>query len=239
MAYNKKYNKTIQKDAKTPDHAIIRILSGGTIAQPEIQKMIKKKPYSIELTRMGLWKILDRLEKKGEIEKKFLDGVYVYNVSPKSKILAEVLGVTFQVLFKSKMKIADSQENIFEEFGSKDNPVDALLKYFGFYVLGSMLASRMIKDKKQRTYWLKVVLDLEKRQPISEIFEDWIGHNEETTKNLILALRQKYKKNMAVLGHSCIETLKVREFKHSNEFKMFIDNWNEDKPLHQGLKIND
>lgn len=202
MAYK---NLSNMEKEKTNDMAVIRILDkNGSQPQPEIQKHSK-------LSQKGLWKVLNRLERLGEIERIVLNGVYpVYQISHKSKILAEFNGKSFRAIFEKRM---------FENFGKlvyefelskhKKNKADALLQYLGFFVLGSLLASRQYTDKELRSNWLKPVLDLEKNHSMSYFLDQIIS--ERTLVKITKSLLENYKMNMKVLGDTVKTTKQIKE----------------------------
>ena len=96
----------------------------------------------------------------------------------------------------------------FEKSEHKKNKADALLQFFGFIVLGSLIASRMY-DKKQRPVWLKPVLDLERNNSISYFLDKIV--NEKTIEIITQVLIQNYKKNTKILGRAIIESKKIKE----------------------------
>lgn len=200
----------------TLEKAIIEIIKkNGGSSQPKIQKILEKPPYKnrirntkgdkvTTLSRMGLWKILNKLEKQGEIEKIFLDGNLGYQILHTSKINAEFCGLYFQA--KAKRNFLDNIE-IMNEFGSgnfKDVDVNTLMKFFGFYVLYSLITSRIV-NKKQRKAWLSSALNLEKTLPISDFFEV-IGRDEKKVMELTHQLRKKFSKNFAYMSKAFIDT---------------------------------
>ena len=206
MAY-KKYNKTILKDAKAPEKVIMDILKEGSKIQPEIQEIIKEKFNESKLSRMGLWKILDRLEKQGEIKSKFIGGIKLYEiVYNKSKLLAEITGIDFALHFKQMF--IDKPE-LMKEFGlarkTKNNP-EALMRFFGFYVLSTLVISHVINNK-QRSSWLAAALDLEKSLSLSTFFEEFTENNDKTIKEIAITLKENYKKNFAYMTETALEAL--------------------------------
>ena len=124
----------------------------------------------------------------------------VYSVLEKSKTLAEFNGNAFRALFEEGMfKNSGTLLTEFEKSKHKKNKVDALLQFFGFFVLGSLLASRMY-DKKQRTAWLRPVLDLENNNTMSYFLDELV--TEKTLENITKVLTQNYKKNTKILGQT-------------------------------------
>jgi len=208
----------------TPDHVIIQILSNGLKTQPEIQKALEKieakKPKGKRdtLSRMGIWKILNRLEKHGEIEKILTTKGITYKVLSKSKILAEIQGDYFQASFKNNMIL--NEERLLKEFQSakhKRNTIDSLMQFFGFYVLGSLLMSHTIKKEKNMTNkefedfrqeWLRPVLDLQRGNSMSDYFDELLDNNEKVLKEMVFILSKEYKLNMSVLGNCTKEMIK-------------------------------
>jgi len=240
MAYKTYVKKTGEGNISyIMNKAIIEILKEkGELSQPKIQSILRKPPYKnrvkntkgdkvTTISRMGLWKILDKLEKQGEIEKIVLDGSLGYQISPKSKIIAEIQGDHFQANFKNNM--FRNEEKLMKEFQStkhEKNIIDSLIQFFGFYVLGSLLASRMI-NKKQRSQWLRPVLDLERGNSTSVFFDNLLGNNEKALKEMVFVLKQNYKLNMAILG-KCIENgidsnQKIKDLPFSKEAIDFVN----------------
>jgi len=146
MAYKTYVKKTTEGNISyTMNKAIIEILKEkGGLSQPKIQSILEKSPYKnrikntkgdkvTTISRMGLWKILDKLEKQGEIEKIVLDGSLGYKISPKSKIITEIQGDYFQTNFKNHMFL--NEEKLMKEFQStkhEKNIIDSLIQFFGF-----------------------------------------------------------------------------------------------------------
>lgn len=231
MAYKTYFKKTTEGNISyTMNKVIIEILKEkGGLSQPKIQSILEKPPYKnrikntkgdkvTTISRMGLWKILDKLEKQGEIEKIVLDGSLGYKISPKSKILAGIQGDYFQASFKNNMIL--NEERLLNEFQSakhKRNSIDSLMQFFGFYVLGSLLMSYTIKKEKDMTNeefedfrheWLSPILDLQRGNPISDYFDKLFGNNEEVLKEMVFILSKEYKLNMSVLGNCAKEMIK-------------------------------
>ena len=256
MAYKSYIKKSSQSEHEyTVDKAIIEILNKGGLSQPKIQSILEKAPYknrikkrkkdgeyeNSPLSRMGLWKILNKLEKKGEIEKIVLDGNLGYQVSPKSKILAQIQGDFFQSRFKNRMMV--NEKKLLREFQSakhKRNLIDSLMQFFGFYVLGSLLISHAIQKEKNMTNkqfedfrqeWLKPVLDLQRGNPISNYFDKLIGTNPKICDEIVFLLSKEYKLNMYVLGNCAKEMvqndLKLKDMFEGSFSKEMIDFVNE------------
>jgi len=206
MAY-KKYNKSkYNGNKKTTNEAIIEILRKNKepMTQTEIHEKIKEKPYELKLSRMGLWKVLGKLEKQKDIKKTVFDGVFVYKDSSKSKIVAEMSGIDFALHFK---KMFIDKPELVKEFGltkkTKNNP-EALMRFFGFYVLSTLVISRII-SKEQRSNWLAVALDLEKSVPMSTFFERFTENNDKTIKEIAITLKENYKKNFAYMSKTSLD----------------------------------
>lgn len=224
----KKYAKKQDEGDKVPESTVIEILDkNGEKPFSEIYELFmiefykNKKNKDETFTEMGLRKVMSRLEKKGDVEKIVSERGMVYRVLQKSKILAEIKGITFMGIFKSGMLIHD--EKLLAEFDIK-NPIDALMKYFGFYVLGSLLASRMVAEE-QRPDWLKHVLNLEEGNKISEYFENIYGVNPEVVTKITEVLQHQYKENYAILDESVKKSLdgyqELDKFNHSKEMVDF------------------
>ncbi len=228
MAYKKHMKRGI-KEAKTPDKAVIEILSEGQKTQSEIHDIIKEKPHDLPLSRMGLWKILDKLEKKDEIEKKDIGGVFVFQNSHKSKILAEFCGIGFRSSIRGNFFVKDGLDIELGITKKEKINSDVLMRFFGFYVLYSIIASRTL-PKERRSDWLGSVLDLEKSIPMSEFFEAFVDKNEETVKKITTELKKKYKKNFGYMSQAFLDTtyhnLKNKNPKFSKENKDFVEKLN-------------
>lgn len=245
MAYKSYVKETFDgvKNIFTLNIAVIEILNKKkSLTQPEIQKIISKKPYKDKirttkgdkaepLSRMGLWKILDRLEKKGEIESKFIAGIKFYNVLKKSKLLAQFNGIQFGNMFQYGL-FKRHQELVkeFESSKNKKTKLDALLQFFGFFIIGSLLVSR-IYSKDLRTDWLRPVLDLEKNGSMSKFFEG-ITY-EDKLVYMIRELSKKYPENIWTLGEALKGSVKMKELTElkgkglEKMFKVFVDHYNE------------
>jgi hypothetical protein len=202
-------------------YAVIDILQkNGGLSQAKIQKILKSDEYKIienktnkdsTISRMGLWEILEKLEKEGEIEKVVFDGVFGFAVTNKSKILAEVQGNFFRAHFKNNM--IQNNVDLLQEFKKETSTVDPLLKFLGFYVLGSLITSDLLETKhitnkkltkKQqeelRQIWLNSVLNLQKGLPISDFYDNFFNHSEKNKLTIVKQLAKSYKENMNLFG---------------------------------------
>lgn len=235
------------------DKAITEILnSNGALSQPKIQKILSLPPYKNKirtkkegkisaLSKMGLWKILDKMEQKGEIEKIVLDGKIGFQITPKSKILAELQGHYFQAHLKQNM--LDNNVKLLEEFQEQKNNLDPFLKFFGFYVVGSLLVSHGLNEKHMTTHdkklsvkeleelrqeWLKPVLNLQNGNPISEFFDEIFDSKRGDLEKTITELKKSYKKNMALLElcyqHSNLNNPKMKKLSEDSFDKSAIEN---------------
>lgn len=254
----KKYLKT--DDLPNYDKAILDILEQNPqITQTQIQELISKKPYKLDLTRMGLWKILNKLEKKGEIEKSLSDNGFVFQISPKSKIFAEFCGKLFQSFTQGNFIVKDGLGKEFGIVNPKTINADSLIQFFGFYVLYSIIASDTTLPKKQGSYWLNSALNLQQGFPMSEFFKAFVSDNEKIIKKIKFELKEKYKKNFGHMSSIFIETtynkLKIKnpevtkkmidiirkeKLEPTEEEKKFLENWNKmshKKKLRQLIKF--
>lgn len=205
------------KKLKPLKYAVIDILQKyGNSSQAKIQKFFESSEYKIveektnketTISRMGLWEVLDKLEKQGEIEKIVLDGKIGFAVTNKSKILAEVQGKFFRAHFKKNMMI--NEINSLKEFKKNDSTLDPMLKFLGFYVLGSLFTSDHLdpkhstnknlnkKEKEElRNIWLSAVLNLQKGEPISNFYDEYFKHNKKDVTTAIKQMSKAYPLNM-------------------------------------------
>jgi hypothetical protein len=160
---------------------------------------------------MGVGDILRSLEEKGEIEKVVFNDKFCFSITNKSKILAEVQGNFFRANFRNIM--FENKIQLLEEFKTEKSTVDPILKFIGFYVVGSLIESdfsedeylsdkKLNKEKKEelRQIWLSSVLDLQKGLSFSDFFDDYFNHNKKDILILVKQLGKTYKTNMFVFG---------------------------------------
>jgi len=238
----KKYLKT--NELPSYDNAIIDILEQGSKTQPQIQELIEEKPYKLKLSRMGLWKIFNRLEEKGEIEKSLSDNVFIYQLSPKSKIFAEFCGKWFQSFTQGNFIV---KNGLVKEFGIVDPKTinaDSLIRFFGFYVLYSIIASCTL-PKEQGPHWLNSALNLQQSLPMSEFFKAFVSNDEKIINKIMFELKERYKKNFGHMSKIFMDTtynnlkiknpnvtkemkdiLKKDNLEPTKEEKEFLENWN-------------
>ena len=235
-----------RKDHAEPDKVkktIVEILKKKPLQAKQLREALKKKGKYYEFSRDRLNDILNSMMDKGDITRIVLDKkpYPVYAVTNKSKILAEIQGDFFQANFKNNMFL--NKKNLLKEF-QETNPIDPLMKFFGFYVLGSLLASHTLDrkdmtDKKLknneleelRQTWLKPVLDLQRGNSMSNFFDEYFDTNKKDVEKIITHLSETYKKNMTILEKS-VETSvennsKIKELSDSSFSKDAIDFINE------------
>lgn len=207
--------------AKPIKYAVIDVLQRyGNLSQPKIQELIESDEYKIvgektnketKISRMGMWEILDKLEKAGEIGKIVLDGRIGFTLTNKSKILAEVQGDFFRAHFKKNL-IGNEIPSL-KEFRKYDSTLDPMLKFLGFYVLGSLITSDLLEEKHMtdktlkkkekdelRKIWLSAVLDLEKGKPISDFYDGFFKQNKKDVTTVVKQLSKAYPLNMNLFG---------------------------------------
>ena len=218
---------------------IIKILSINPKQAKDLRVELGKK--GISYSRVGLNDLLNLMIDSGDIQRKIIeDKSYpVYAVTSKSKILAEIQGYYFQIHLKRNM--FDNHVQLIEEFQEKKNIADPILKFFGFYVVGSLLSSHGL-DKKHitdkdltqsefdelRQEWLKPVLDLQRGFPMSEFFDKVFDTRKGELVEIITALTKSYKKNMTLLNlcfdNSVENNPKIKKLSDDTFDKSVIDN---------------
>jgi len=196
-------DKRRHADPKEVRKAIINSLMVKSLQAKDLQKSLKK--HGLSYSRDRLNDLLNMMMDSGDIERVIEKDIPypVYSVLlENSKILAEINGITFQSFFKNKMFV--EHEAILKEFklaNNENKSIKALLEFFGFYVLGSLIASRMIK-KDQRAEWLKQVLDLEEGNSMSLFLEQLVNNDEEKIKTIAKVMDATYQNNMKFLKQS-------------------------------------
>ncbi len=220
--------------------AIIKTLKQKPLQAKDIRTALSKKGKSYDFSRDRLNDILLGLIEQGEITRIVLDEkpYPLYAVTEKSKILAEIQGQYFQAHLKRNM--FDNDATLLEEFKKKENRVDPFLKFFGFYVVGSLLVSYGL-DKKHMTdktleqkdfeelrqEWLKPVLNLQNGSQISEYFDSVFDTKKGDLVKIITELNKSYKKNMAILNlcydNSNLNNPKLKKLSDETFDKTVID----------------
>ncbi len=199
---------------------IIKILSKNPKQAKDLREELKKINPDYGYSRVGLNDILNLLIDSGDIERTILpDSQYpVYSVIKKSKILAEFNGHVFSDLFSYAMFHKKHMLNLLREFensSGEKNQVDALLEFFGFLVIGPILASRLYDDdKKTREAWLSPVLDLERNLHISHFFE---AQPEKRIKQTADELWRKFPVNMDMLKDAIEGSMKIKDLNDKNK----------------------
>ena len=169
-----------------------------------------------------------------------VDSLLIYGKPPKEPVaLVEVQGYYFKANLKRNM--IDNHVQLIEEFQEKKNIADPILKFFGFYVVGSLLSSHGL-DKKHitdkdltqsefnelRQEWLKPVLDLQRGNPMSEFFDKVFDTRKGELVEIITALTKSYKKNMTLLNlcfdNSVVNNPKIKKLSDETFDKSVIDN---------------
>ena len=212
-------------ELKEVKNAIVKILVSKPLQAKDLRKALKKMNKNFGYSRDRLNDLLNQMRNGGNIERIMLkDNPYpVYSVLTNSKILAEFNGNAFRVLFEDGMfKNCGILLNEFEASTLKNNKADALLKFFGFYVLGSLMASRLY-DKKLRSDWLKPVLDLEKDKSMSYFLDELV--TEKRLLDIARLLSQNYKDNMRTLSESVKASKNVKKITNNSKglMKLFND----------------
>ena len=217
---------------------IIKILSVNPKQAKDLRAELVKK--GISYSRVGLNDLLNLLIDSGDIQRKMIeDKSYpVYTVTNKSKILAEVQGYYFQAHFK--INYFGNHVALLKEFQKENHHIDPILKFFGFYVLGSLITSHALEKKdlsdktlKQKDFealrqeWLKPVLDLQRGPAMSDFFDEYFDTKKSDLPRIIKEL-QKYKKNMWIL-ESCFDNSmennpKMKKLSDETFDKSVIDN---------------
>ncbi len=221
-----------RKKVDKPKKEIMKILIKKTLQAKDLRMSLKKR--GIKYSRDRLNDLLNQMMDSGDIERKIQDNnpYPVYAVRGTSKLLAEFNGIQFGGMFEYGMfKRYQELLNEFESSKHKKTKLDALLQFFGFFVLGSLLASRLY-DKKLRSDWLRPVLDLEKNKSISTFFEGLV--HEDKLVYMVKELSKKYPDNTWTLGNAVKATKSMKELVGSKDdvkglekmFKVFVDEYN-------------
>ena len=220
---------------------IIKILRNKPLQAKALREALAKKGKQFDFHKDSLNEILKKLRVDGEITRIILDDnpYPAYAVTEKSKILAEFQGYYFQAHLKRNM--FDNHETLFKEFKEQKNRADPILKFFGFYVVGSLLMSHGLDKthmtnknisqeefEELRQVWLKPVMDLQKGNSMSEFFDDNFDINKKSLVDIITELDKSYKKNMALLNlcadHSNLNNPKMKKLSDETFDKSVIDN---------------
>jgi len=182
----------------------------------ELRLALEKENISYSRDRLN--DLLNLMMDSADIERIVLDNqpYPVYSILKKSKISAEYNGTQFGLGFRYSMFHKKHLNNLIDEFQTnhKKTKLDAILEYFGFIVLGSLLSSRIYDNKEQRTEWLKPVLDLERNCGMSDVIEGIANENE-----LVLMAKElikKYPKNMSMLGDTTKFALDLKKLVDDN-----------------------
>jgi len=234
-----------RKDHADPNKvriAIIKILKQKPLQAKPLREALKKKGKQYEFSRDRLNDLLNQLMNKGEITKIILDNkpYPVYAVTEKSKILANIQGDFFQTVFETHM--IKNKEILLKEFQTakhKRNSIDSLMQFFGFYVLGTLLASYGL-DKKDMTdkelsaeqfeelrqEWLKPALNLQRGSFIPDYFDKLTGNNTDVIANIAFVLSKTYKQNYTVLDrcvkNSEVNNPKIKAFEFDKDAVNFV-----------------
>ena len=239
-------------DKRRKDHAdldivqkmIIKILEKKPLQAKLLRKALKNKGREFDFSRDRLNDLLNQLREKGEITRIVIDNNPYpgYAVTNKSKILAEMQGDFFQANFKNNMFL--NTKNLLKEFQKETSSIDPLMKFFGFYVLGSLLASHTLDRKDMsdkelkndkleelRQTWLKPVLDLQRGNSISDFFDKFFDTHKKDIEKIVIHLSETYKNNMAILEKSVDTSVennrKIKKIADNNFSKDAIDFINE------------
>ena len=216
--------------------AIIKILRNKPLQKKYLEIALKKKGKKFDFSTDRLHDFLNEMIESVDIERKLMkENLYpVYTVTEKSKLLAEFNGIQFGTMFSYGMLKPELNDMLMKEFElpkHKRTQLNALLEFFGFIVLGSLLASRLY-DKKIRSDWLSPVLDLEKRWMISEHFDSHIY--DERLEDMVKELLKKYPENMDILDRALKTSIDIKEFTEKKGkgiekwYKDFVDQNKED-----------
>ncbi len=215
-----------------PKKEIMKILIKKTLQAKDLRMSLKKR--GIKYSRDRLNDLLNQMMDSGEIERKIQDNnpYPVYAVRGTSKLLAEFNGIKFGEMFQYGM--SKNNQDLLDEFQSsrhKKTQFDALMQVFGFFVIGSLFASRLY-DKKIRSDWLRPVLDLEKGRSISNYFDDLVPENK--LIQVAKEFTKHYPKNMGILKGALRSAKGMKELVGSKDdvkgiekmFKVFVDEYN-------------
>jgi len=222
-----------RRKADKPKNEIMKILIKKTLQAKDLRMSLKKR--GIKYSRDRLNDLLNQMMDSGEIERKIQDNnpYPVYVVRGTSKLLAEFNGIHFGGMFEGGMfKKYQELLNEFESSKHKKTKLDALLQFFGFFVLGSLLASRLYK-KEVRSDWLRPVLDLEKKKTISAFFESLV--HEDKLVHMARELSKTYPQNTLTLSKALKTAKNMKELVGSKDevkgiekmFKVFVDKYND------------
>ena len=220
------FKKELDEEDKTRKELIKQCLSTGPKQRKELLEFLKEKKKPVKSVT-SLVKHLNQLIKQGDVIKTLLPGkpYPVYQFTPKSKILAEFCGVGFRNLVRGNFFAKDGLDRELGITKKEKINADVLIRFFGFYVLYSIIVSRTL-PMDQRSDWLRSVLDLEKSLPMSEFFEVFVDKNEETVKKIMIELRENYKKNFGYMSKIFLDTTynpKIKKTKFSKEIIEFVD----------------
>lgn len=221
--------------------AIIKLLRKKPLQAKKLREELTKSGKAYEFSKDRLNDFLKQLSDEGEIVRIMLnDSQYpAYAVTNKSKILAEFQGHFFQTNLKTNLFL--NPEALLTEFKKEKSIVDPILKFFGFYVLSSLLMSHgldkeVMTDKqltpKQfeelRQVWLKSVLDLQRGKSFSDFFDEHFDTKKGDLEILIKALEKNYKKNMIIFNkvfeNSLQNNPKIKQLSDETFDKSVIDN---------------
>ena len=220
------YKKELDEEDKTRKELIKQCLLTGPKQRKELLQFLKVHGKPVK-SITSLVKHLTQLIKQGDVIRTISPGKSypVYQFTSKSKVLAEFCGIGFRNLVRGNFIVTDGLD---VELGitKKENiNADVLMRFFGFYVLYSIIVSRTL-PKNQRSDWLKSVLDLEKSLPMSKFFEVFVDKNEETVKKITLELRENYKKNFGYMSKIFLDTTYNLKIKLSKEIMEFVEKSN-------------
>lgn len=221
-----------RRKADKPKKEITKILIKKPLQAKDLRMSLKKR--GIKYSRDRLNDLLNQMMDSGDIERKIQDNnpypVYVNRGT--SKLLAEFNGIHFGGMFEGGMfKKYQELLNEFESSKHKKTKLDALLQFFGFFVLGSLLASHLY-EKEVRSDWLRPVLDLEKKKTISDFFESLVY--EDKLVDMARELSKTYPQNTLTLSKALKAAKNMKELVGSKDevkgiekmFKVFVDEYN-------------
>ncbi len=235
---------TDRREHTDPDKvrlAIIKILKEKPLHAKPLRDTLAKKGKQFAFSRDRLNDILNKLMDDGELTRIILDNkpYPFYAVTEKSKILAEFQGHYFQTHLKRNM--FDNNVKLIEEFQEQKNNLDPFLKFFGFYVVGSLLVSHgldkthmtdrklSVKEFEElRQEWLKPVLNLQNGNSMSKFFDEIFDNKKGDLEKTVTELGKSYKKNMKLLElcyqHSNLNNPKAKELSDNHFDKSVIEN---------------
>lgn len=220
------FKKELGEEDKTRKELIKQCLFTGPKQRKELLQFLKDHDKPVK-SITSLVKHLTQLMKQGDVIRTILPGKSypVYQFTSKSKVLAEFCGIGFRNLVRANFIEKDGLDIELGITKKENINGDVLMRFFGFYVLYSIIASRTL-PKNQRSDWLRSVLDLEKGIPMSKFFELFVDKNEETIRKITIELRENYKKNFGYMSKIFLDTTYNRKIKLSKGIKEFVEKSN-------------